>query len=194
MAAVVTGLGAFALRLAWPVGTTVCNLQIGYFASYIVLFAAGCAAAPGRWLAEIPDSRRHPWLTIAWLTLPVLPAVALLAPTVPALRGDTSGGWNIQAVVYAFWEPFVAWGFILALVRSFDRRFRTLGSVWAALARRAFTIYIIHPPILVAVALAWRDVPAPHLVKFAVTGTLACLACFWIAGLLLRVRWVRQVI
>ena len=44
-AALVTGAGAFLLRLVWPVGVNVGFLQLGYFASYIVLFAAGCAAA-----------------------------------------------------------------------------------------------------------------------------------------------------
>jgi hypothetical protein len=131
MAALVTGGGAFALRLIWPVGTVVFGLQLGYFASYIVLFAAGCAGAPGRWLAAVPESRRRPWLTVAWLTLPVLPAVVLLAPLVPALRGDTSGGWNIQAAVYAFWEPFVAWGFILALVHPSS----TGSKLWAPSGR-----------------------------------------------------------
>jgi hypothetical protein len=32
-------------------------------------------------------------------------------------------------------------------------------------------IYIIHPPILVGTALAWRHIAAPALVKFIVTGS-----------------------
>jgi len=194
LAALGTGAGAFALRLIWPVGVTVFNLQLGYFASYGVLFAAGCAGAAGHWLTAVPERVRRPWLTVAWLTLPIFPAAILLAPIVPALRGDTSGGWNPQAMVYAFWEPFVAWGFILGLLHTFEQRFQTMGPIWASLARRAYTIFIIHPPILVVIALLWRDVSAPHLVKFAVTGTLACLVCFWIAGLLLRVPSIRKVI
>ena len=107
------------------------------------------------------------------------------------LRGDTSGGWNIQAVVYAFWEPFVAWGFILALLH----RFVASGRVWTMLSRRAYAIYIIHPPVLVAIALVWRDVTAPQdLIKFAITGAAGCLVCFWIAGLLLRLPPLRRVI
>ncbi|MCQ4437725.1 hypothetical protein NO135_22260, partial [Clostridioides difficile] len=58
---------------------------------------------------------------------------------------------------------------------------------WQPLARRAYTIYIIHPPVLVGVALAWQNVPAAPLLKFAVTGGIACVTCYLIAGLLLRV-------
>ena len=50
-------------------------------------------------------------------------------------------------LTYAFWEPFVAWGVILGLLALFQRRFASLG-VWHRLGRRAYLIYIIHPPFL----------------------------------------------
>ncbi len=40
--------------------------------------------------------------------------------------------------------------------------------------------------MLVGTALAWRDIPAPALAKFAVTGSVACALCYLAAGLLLR--------
>lgn len=189
-----TGATAFALRLVWPVSQQVFGLQLGYFASYVVLFIVGCAGAPGRWLDKFPEEQRRLWRIVTRIAIPVLPAVVLLAPYIPQLQGDTMGGWNIQAAVYAFWEPFVAWGLILTLLSVYRRTFPTLNSIWAALSRRAYAIYIIHPPVLVAIALAWRQVAAPHMVKFAVTGTLACLACFWIAGLLVRFTPARRII
>lgn len=194
LAALLTGAAAFALRLVWPVGTQVFGLQLAYFASYIVLFAAGCIGAAGRWLDHVPDGQRRLWLGIAGIAFPVLPALYLLSPLVPAFQGNSSGGWNAQAIAYAFWEPLMAWGLIMGLVHGFGQRFATLGPSGTALARRAYTIFIIHPPVLVAVALAWRDIAAPHLVKFAVTGTVTCLLCYWIAGLLLRVPALRRVL
>jgi hypothetical protein len=194
MAALATGAAAFFLRLVWPVGATPFGLQLGYFASYVVLFAAGCAGASSCWLTSLPAGQRRLWLAVAWVTLPVLPLVTQLAPVIPALGGDTSGGLNIQAVVYAFWEPLVAWGFIMALLHLFEQRKHSLGATWRALGRRAYAIFIIHPPVLVALALAWRAVAAPHLVKFAITGTATCLACYWLAGLLLRLPPIRRVV
>jgi hypothetical protein len=201
VAALATGAAAFAVRIVCPIGTPVMgpefgnfSTNLGYFPGYIVLFAAGCAAAPAHWLTGVPDTQRRVWRIVALCALPVLPAATLLAPHVPALQGNSSGGWNAQAAVYAFWEPLVAWGLILALLQAFARRFVTLGPVWATLARRAFAIYIIHPPVVVAVALVWRQVEAPHLVKFALTGALACLACFRLAGLLLRVPWIKRIV
>lgn len=191
-AALGVGATAFALRLVWPVGVNVFGLQLGYFASYVVLFVAGNAGASGQWLVKVPDPQRILWRRIGWLALLVLPAVVLAAPFVPLLQGNSSGGWTLQAVVYAFWEPLVAWGIILSLLHRFARRH--CGPIWAVLARRAFAIFIIHPPVLVAIALAWREVSAPHLVKFAVTGTATCLVCYGLAGLLLRVPAIRRIV
>jgi fucose 4-O-acetylase-like acetyltransferase len=194
LAALATGTAAFALRLIWPAGTQVLGLQLGYFASYVVLFAAGCIGSSGRWLDNVPDSQRRLWSIVTWLALPLLPIVFLLAPHMPALQGNSAGGWSIPAAVYAFWEPLVAWGLIMMLLHAFTRRFTKLGAIWSALARRAYAIYIIHPPILVSIALAWHVVPAPSLVKFAVTGSATCLACFWIAGLMLRVPMLAKML
>jgi peptidoglycan/LPS O-acetylase OafA/YrhL len=120
--------------------------------------------------------------------LPVLPITYFLGRAVPELRGHTLG------VVYAFWEPFVAWGTIMLLLERFQRHFASLNSFWRPLARRSYAIYVVHPPVLVAVALAWSDVPAYPLLKFAVTGSVTCALCFLVTGWLLRVPGVRTVL
>ena len=194
VAAGLTGSMAFLLRLVWPVGSNISFLQLGYFASYVALFVAGCAAADGRWLERIPEPQTTTWLRVAFIGLPMFPAVGLLAPHLPWLAGKAEGGWNLQALTYAFWEPVVAWGFILGLLSLFQRRLAHLSGIWPSLARRAFLIYIIHPPILVGVALAWRDIAAPALVKFLVTGSIACAFCYLAAGLLLRLPGVARIV
>ena len=194
VAALATGAAAFLLRLIWPVGVNVAFLQLGYFASYIVLFLAGCAAADGRRLEQIPDDQKRIWLRVAWVALPLLPILAVLGSHFGWLAGHGEGGWNAQAIAYAFWEPLVAWGFILGLLAFFQRRFAVLKGIWPSLARRAYLIYIIHPPILVGTALAWREIAAPALVKFAVTGTIACGLCYLAAGLILRIPKAERIV
>jgi surface polysaccharide O-acyltransferase-like enzyme len=193
-AALGTGIAAFLIRLVFPVGVNVAFLQLCYFASYVALFAAGCAGAEAKWFERIPETQKKRWVRIAWAAFPVFPIVALFANAVSWLHGPAEGGLNLQALTYAFWEPFVAWGFIMGLLTFFQRRFAVLHGIWPSLARRAFLIYIIHPPILVGVALAWRDVAAPALVKFAVTGSLACALCYLVAGLVLRIPAVARIV
>jgi hypothetical protein len=45
VAAAATGVVALVLCLKWPVGSEAFGLQLGYFASYVVLYAAGCMAS-----------------------------------------------------------------------------------------------------------------------------------------------------
>ena len=187
-AALTTGAAAVALRAFWPVGVNVWGLQLGYFASYVVLFAFGLVAAAPAWLELLPPQMVRRWWLVACIALPILPIIYFLGRVVPELRGSTLG------YIYAFWEPLVAWGVILKLLYEYQRRFTVLNGVWKSLARRAYTIFIIHPPVLVAVALAWRDVSANALVKFAVTGTLTCALCFFIAGWLLRLPALRKLL
>ncbi|MBI3368969.1 MAG: acyltransferase family protein, partial [Burkholderiales bacterium] len=151
IAALGTGAVAFGLRLIWPVGWSIGGLQLGYFASYVLLFVAGCLAATPRWLEDIPATARAHWRRVAWLALPVLPVLALLGGKVlpPALLGPPEGGWNLPALTYALWEPLIAWGVILGmLARCAQWR---VTAPWArALARRAYAIFVIHPPVVVA--------------------------------------------
>ena len=193
LAALVTGAVAYALRLQWPVGREVWGLQLGYFASYVMLFITGCLAASPRWLERWPAEQVRTWRRVAWIALPVLP-VAVLGGGLLGIEGRPEGGWNVPALVYAFWEPFVAWGVILALLQRCQRRFRALGPIGARVARRAFAIYVIHPPVVVAVTLAWRDVAAPALLKFVLSGGVACVLCYLLAGLLLHLPGVRRVL
>jgi peptidoglycan/LPS O-acetylase OafA/YrhL len=193
IAALGCGAVAFALRLYWPVGVTVGGLQLGYFASYVLLFVAGCVASTRRWPVPPPEDVVRVWRRVAWLALPTLPVLAWFGPSVEVLKPGPEGGWNLPSLVYAFWEPLVAWGVIAALVHQFHVRINTASRWWRSLGRRAYAMYVIHPPVLVGVALAWRTVEAPALVKFGVTGASACVLCFWLSGALLRIGLVRRV-
>jgi peptidoglycan/LPS O-acetylase OafA/YrhL len=55
---------------------------------------------------------------------------------------------------------------------------------WNWLNRRAYAVYIIHPPVLVGIALLLHSWAAPALVKFGVVGS-AGLRGTW----LLPIRW-----
>lgn len=187
-AAVLTGAAAFALRLAWPVGTEWYSLQLGYFASYVVLFIAGIDAAATQWLEQPDADQVRLWRRVTWIAMPLLPVVAL-----SSFSGVTAGGWSLPALAYAFWEPLVAWGLILALLAAFAKRMR-LGPRWGALSQRAYTIFVIHPPVVVSLTIAMRGLAAPVLLKFLLTGGVSCALCYVLAGWILRLPGSRRVL
>ena len=184
-------LVAFAVRLAIPVGREWWHWQLGYFPMYVLLFIAGCAAARHRWLERIEWSYAKPWAVVSLVALPVLPAFALGYRAITHSNIDASGGFNAVALVYALWEPFLAWGILLALMWFFRTRVRP--DRFGSLGRRAYAIYCFHPPVVVGFAVALRSWDAPALIKFGVVGGLSCAALYLACGLLLRVPGVSRV-
>ena len=187
-AALGTGAVALLIRQWVPTGDEVFGLQLGYFASYILLFVVGCVAAAPRWLERVDGRLARPWLIVAALALPALPAAVVLGGALGAATG-VAGGLSLPAIVYAFWEPLVAWGIILGLLWQFRLRWNdaTPASLW--LARRAYAVYVIHPPLLVALALMLGGWAAAPLV-----GAAGCVVCWLLADLVLRLPRVQQVL
>jgi fucose 4-O-acetylase-like acetyltransferase len=195
--ALLVGASALAIRQVFPIGENVIGLQLGFFASYIFLFVVGLAAWRHDWLRQLSWKNARPWigtLVIAWPALPLGVAIVHALDRSGAGAANFSGGLSWPAVLYAFWEPFVAWGLIAALLLFFRARINRPSALWEWLGRRAYAVYIIHPPILVGIAILLHGWAAPALVKLAVTGACAIAACWLIADPLVRLPGLRRVV
>ena len=195
ISAVAVGAVALAIRQIVPTGHDVIGLQLGYFSSYIFLFAAGILAWRYDWLRQLNWSQARPWVLGLILTWPILPAAILAAHYLyGAGKSNFSGGLSWPAILYAFWEPLVAWGLIPLWLLVFRACMNQPSAFWSWLNRRAYTVYIIHPVILVGVALLFRWWVAPPLLKWIVVGPLAAAACWLVADPLVRLPGVRRVV
>ncbi|MEH3103729.1 MAG: acyltransferase [Sphingomonas phyllosphaerae] len=184
------GLAAFIVRLVMPVGREILWLQLGFFPSYIALFAAGTVAAPTRLLERISFRAALPWLIVAGLAIASLPLVAATR----GAAGGFEGGMNLNAFYYALWEPCVATGVILGLLVWARRRSPAASPTTEWLAAGAFGAFIIHPPVLVALSVMAASWHAAPLLKFLLVGLAACGASFALAGLARTVPGIRRVI
>jgi peptidoglycan/LPS O-acetylase OafA/YrhL len=195
LSAVGVGVAALAIRQVVPTGQNVFGLQLGFFASYIFLFALGIAAWRHDWLRKLAWKDARPWvvtLIIAWPCLPV--GIAASHALSHGGASNFSGGLSWTAILYALWEPFVAWGLIAAWLLWFRARMNQPSGVWSWLGRRAYAVYIIHPVVVVGVSLLLHGWVAPALVKFGVVGLLACIGCWLVADPLVRLPGVRRVV
>jgi hypothetical protein len=109
-------------------------------------------------------------------------------------KSNFGGGLSWTAILYAFWEPFVAWGLIAAWLLVFRKHMNQPSALWSWLNRRAYAVYIIHPVGLVGVSLLLRGWVAPALVKCGVVGLLACAVCWLAADPLVRLPGLRRVV
>ncbi|HQC99896.1 MAG TPA: hypothetical protein PK306_29725, partial [Aquabacterium sp.] len=92
LSALAVGAAALAIRQWVPVGDNRVGLQLGYFASYVFLFALGIAAWPQRWLERTPPALARRWSRIALWTVPLLPLTAAATGALAGRAVDFSGG------------------------------------------------------------------------------------------------------
>jgi fucose 4-O-acetylase-like acetyltransferase len=193
IAAAILGAAAFAVRLVCPVGEGMLGLQFGYFPSYIVLFIAGMMAYRQNWLSGISDQAAKRWLIIACVTIPVLPIGFILTG---ALTGNLEfeGGWNVQAFLYAMWEPFVGIGLSMALLNGFKHKWKKSTRFRKALADSAYTVYIIHPAVIVGLSLMLVQMPLPSIVKFLLVTFMGTVVCFLFSCLIIKLPGVKRIL
>jgi peptidoglycan/LPS O-acetylase OafA/YrhL len=188
------GVAALAIRQFVPTGKNVIGLQLGYFASYIFLFAVGIAAWCHEWLRQLDCKKARVALIATLVAWPLLPVGIAVAVAQGPGKSNFSGGLSWPAILYALWEPFVAWGLIAAWLLVFRARLNKPSALWSWLGRRAYVVYIIHPVVLVGVSLLLRGWVAPALMKWLVVGGLSCVGCWLAADPLVRLPGVRRVV
>lgn len=172
--AVLVGLAAFAVRLVVPVGYNFLGLQLGYFVSYLVLFAAGCMAAHHNLLEKLSSIHVRSLVRVSLVSLPMLPVLLLVFQRMGMPETGFAGGWNLAALAYALWEPLVAWGVIGGLLVWGRLHLNQPSRAWTFWTKNAYGAFVLHAPVLVAVSLAsaplaWHLLPKWMCVSFVAT-------------------------
>ena len=177
LCAVGVGAVALAIRQFVPSGVNIIGLQLGYFSSYTFLFALGIAAWKYDWLRQLQWKNVRPWiiaLVIAWPTLPI--GIAYANKIYGPGKANFGGGLTWPAILYAFWEPFVAWGLIAAWLLFARARMNQPSQFWSWLNRRAYAV--IHHP---SAGARWGEPASPSLGRACVAQVLrhrnSCMRC-----------------
>jgi hypothetical protein len=190
VAALGTGALAFAIRYYFHVGQNVSGMQLGYFASYVVLFFVGCRAARSRWLERVDLRHMLPWAIVSVLMIGWLPFLGRDCPDGSLF----SGGLNVFALRYAMWEPFVAWGIILGMLYLSRRYLSGTNPFMAALARSSYAAFFLHAPVLVGLSVLARHWAATPMLKWLAVGLTATACSFALSWLLVKIPGVRKVL
>ncbi|MFA6450920.1 MAG: acyltransferase [bacterium] len=182
------GASAFIIRLWKPVGSSfeLLNLQVPYISLYIALFIVGIAASERNWFQAIEERTGKIWRKVAIAGLIMCPVLMIAGG---ALDGDLKnfmGGFKWQAAAYAFWEPFVCMGICVGLLALFRDKFNRRGRLLKLMAENAYTVYIIHAPVLVFVSLWLRGIMLHPLIKFAGVSAITVTLCFMLSHYAIR--------
>jgi glucan biosynthesis protein C len=193
--ALLLGVAGFVVRLWLPImwNFEPLNLQFPFFAQYIALFVVGLIAYRRNWLLGLPKTTGRLWLGIGVLM------ILLFWPLAVAGGMDKgialfAGGWHWQALAYALWESFLCLGMCIGLIYAFRRYANRQGRLASFLSRNAYTAYLIHEVVIIAIAYAARDVTLYPLLKFALAVLVAVPLTFGLSSLIRKIPYTDRVL
>ncbi len=187
-AIIIIGVPAFFIRLWFPMngGAVILNIQLTFAVQYIVILILGILAYEYDWFRSIPDSQGKRWLHIALFSIFFYGAIGILSG---GLEGDPSklfGGFHWQSFAYAVWEGVYGIGMCIGLVVLFRRKVNTQGKVTKTISDNAYTIYIIHAPVLVGISSLFSGILFPLAVKFVIVLPIVLVICITCSHFILR--------
>jgi surface polysaccharide O-acyltransferase-like enzyme len=96
-----------------------------------------------------------------------------------------AGGFHWLSLVYARWESFMVVGVCISFLVLFRTRWNRQGRLAKGLAASAYTVYLIHPVVLVGFSYAFHAVALYPLLKFVIAVLITLPLCF-LASLFIR--------
>jgi fucose 4-O-acetylase-like acetyltransferase len=190
-----TAFATFFVRVYWPMGSSLYNMQFCYFAEYIVFFVCGILAYRNSWLSVLPAARSRRWGfaglfggLIVWLLNIVLGG---------GVKNGAyyDGGWHWQSLGMSLLDALAGIGISLGLLGLFREKFNVQGRWAKFFSDNAFAVYVFHTPILIAITLAMTGLHWLPLLKF-VMATLLCISASFVlsAAIFRRIPGLKKIL
>ena len=185
---------SYLLRIVVPLGLTIPIFgfpTLSYLPQYLSFFILGVIAFRRNWFVSIPGSMGRTGFVVALVATIVLFPLALFSSRAGAIFLG-QGSW--QSAVYALWDSTFSVGMCLGLITLFRRFFNRSGKLGRFLSRHAYTVYIIHVPIIVLLALAIRGIHLESLLKFGLAALIGVPLCFALAFLVRKIPFASRIL
>jgi len=194
--AFVTGIGLFTflVRLRFPLGWEILNLQLPYFPLYICMYIFGVWAYRYSWLDSLRAEQANLWFGVSVGLIALLPVIMALGAASDGGAEAFKGGAHWQAFVYAALDPVLCVGISMKLLLVFRNRFNEENGLTRRMARSAYTAYIIHPYFVVCGTFLFVGLPLDPLIKYTALCPLAVAACFAVSNVIRQTPLLRQVL
>jgi Acyltransferase family len=182
--AVAIAMLSFAVRLAFPLGSEQFHVQLSVFPQYLVLFSLGAAAGRRGLLEALPPELQRRCALAGALAALAVPLILVAGGLFGADGGEQrfAGGLHWQAAVLASAEGALATCVSIWAVGYFRRYQNHLRPLARRMAPAAYGAFIVHPPVLVALALAAQPLPLPAELKFMAVLGAGTVGSFALAG------------
>ncbi len=182
------------------------GMPLGYFPQYLSLYILGLIAYRRNWFFELTPKMGRYWLRtvliaiLVWLLATMLfmivtgEAGRMQANYIVAELNSYMGGFHWQGFGYALWEAFMVVGVSIGLLALFREHWNREGRLTKSLAANAYTVYLIHPVVLVSFAYAFHAVALYPLLKFVIAVLITLPLCFLISSFIRKIPLVDRIL
>ncbi len=186
---------SFATHLVFQIGEEHFHIQFALFPQYAILFGLGCAAGRHGWLETLTPELRRRCGIVGLAAILVLPVFLLAGGITDDAKEDFfAGGWHWQAAGTTIIEGALAATMPLFLIGWFRDHWTRQGPLLREMAAAAYGAFVIHPPVIVGLALALHGFAVPAELKFVVVLAGGVVGSFGITLLAMRIPGVAAVI
>ena len=182
------GLGflSFLLRLVVPVEQFPFGLPLAYMIQYFMMFSVGIIAYRYGWFDQM--TRRH----VKIWALTIFAAVIFFFTYFFVFVGVDSdyslffGGFHLEAFIFALVESIACMGMIFVLIKIFYAKFNKQGRFLENFSNSSYSIYLIHPFVVIPVSLGIASIALSPLIKIIIVLVVSVVLCYLISHFVLE--------
>ena len=166
------------------------NVPLDFLPQFISLYVVGIVASRRNWFFTLTPMMGRNWSLVAGLsTLIAWPVFGMVIHGI-----EYAAGFNWPVLCYTLWESLVVVGLGMGLLVLFRERFNHQGRVAKELAADVYTVYLIHPVVLVGFASAFSVVALYPLLKWGIALVVTIPLCFLLSSGIRRIPLVNRVL
>ncbi len=190
--ALLASVSAFLIRIVQPIGESVMNMQLCYFAQYVILFVFGIMARERGWFDSLDYRLSKRLIIVSFAILPLLPLLFVAGGALSGNKDAMFGGFHWQSLAYSTWESFTGVFMSIGLLGALKMKANGQNRLVATLSGASFATYMFHAPVLISISLLLRPVVLPAIPKFLLVVALAAPASFLVGLIVRRVPVLRE--
>jgi len=185
----------FLVRVRFPIEISIISLQLCFLPQYVSLFFLGIFAYRNNWFEKITYKKAISWfmvLIIATLLWPVL--LFFSGSFKEADITLIAGGFRWQAFLYALWEAAIAISVSINIIYFFKRKLNHQNNLLKNLYKSAYTVFIIHPLIIVPLSYSIKGLDIHPLIKFSIVALTGIPLSFIIGNIIRKIPFLKRIL
>jgi glucan biosynthesis protein C len=195
--ALLLGLATFVVRIWAPMGWwwEPLHQEPAHFPQYVGFFVVGLVAYRHMWFNRISAAQARPWRWVALALVPLFPALAVAAG---ALGGEMdpaiTGGLTWLSLAYCLWEGFMGTAMVIVALAWCRDRVDRQGRLLRSMSAASYAVYVLHPLLIVPLALALSGIRLDLSLKFLLVAPVAVAVCFLVGHGVRKLPVVRGIL